>query len=63
MIVYIAKRVIIFVPKFTEKSPFLNAQLARGTLSAVVFPSNEYNNGHPFLWQGLLVVLVPMSFY
>jgi hypothetical protein len=35
MIVYIAKRVIIFVPKFTEKSPFLNAQLARGALSAV----------------------------
>jgi hypothetical protein len=28
MIVYIAKRVIIFVPKFTKKSPFLNAQLA-----------------------------------
>jgi hypothetical protein len=35
MIVYIAKRVIIFVPKFTEKSPFLNAQLARGALLAV----------------------------
>ena len=37
MIVYIAKRVIIFVPKFTEKSPFLNAQLVRGALSAVSF--------------------------
>jgi hypothetical protein len=33
----IAKRVIIFVPKFTKKSPFLNAQLARGALSAVSF--------------------------
>jgi hypothetical protein len=37
IIVYIAKRVIIFVPKFTKKSPFLNAQLARGTLLAVSF--------------------------
>jgi hypothetical protein len=37
MIVYTAKRVIVFVPKFAEKSPFLNAQLARGTLSAVSF--------------------------
>jgi hypothetical protein len=24
MIVYIAKRLVIFVPKFAEKSPFLN---------------------------------------
>jgi hypothetical protein len=37
MIVYTAKRVIVFVPKFAEKSPFLNAQLARGALSAVSF--------------------------
>jgi hypothetical protein len=29
----------------------------------VIFPSNEYNNGHPYLWQGLLVVLVPMIVY
>jgi hypothetical protein len=29
--------VIIFVPKFNEKSPFLNAQLVRGALSAVSF--------------------------
>jgi hypothetical protein len=36
--------------------------LARGPLSAVVFPSNEYNNGHPSLQQGLLVVIIPMSF-
>jgi hypothetical protein len=36
MIVYIAKRLIVFVPKFTKKSPFLNAQLVRGTLSAVL---------------------------
>jgi hypothetical protein len=37
MIVYIAKRVIIFIPKFTEKSPFSNAQLVRGALLAVSF--------------------------
>jgi hypothetical protein len=37
IIVYIAKRVIVFVPKFTKKSPFLNAQLAHGALSAVLF--------------------------
>jgi hypothetical protein len=37
MIVYTAKRVIVFVTKFTEKSPFLNAQLGRGALSAVSF--------------------------
>jgi hypothetical protein len=37
MIVYIAKRVIVFVPKFTKKSPFLNAQLACRALSAVSF--------------------------
>jgi hypothetical protein len=37
MIVYTAERVIVFVPKFAEKSPFLNARLARGVLSAVSF--------------------------
>jgi hypothetical protein len=37
MIVYIAKRLIVVVPKVTEKSPFLNAQLACGVLSAVSF--------------------------
>jgi hypothetical protein len=37
MIVYTAKRVIVFVSKFAKKSPFLNAQLARGALSAVSF--------------------------
>jgi hypothetical protein len=37
MIVYTAKRVIVFVPKFAEKSPILNAQLTRGALSAVSF--------------------------
>jgi hypothetical protein len=35
--VYIAKRLVVFAPKFAEKSPFLNAQLARGILSAVSF--------------------------
>jgi hypothetical protein len=37
MIVYIAKRLIIVVPKVAKKSPFLNARLARGVLSAVSF--------------------------
>jgi hypothetical protein len=65
MIVYIAKRVIIFIPKFTKKSPFLNAQLARSALSAVSFSLQTSTTmaAHPCLWQGLLVVLVPMSFY
>jgi hypothetical protein len=29
----------------------------------VVFPTNEYNEGHPYLWQWLLLVLVPMIVY
>jgi hypothetical protein len=58
--VYIAKRLVIVAPNFAEKSPFLNARLARG---ALLFPSNEYNNGHPCLRQGLLLVLVPMILY
>jgi hypothetical protein len=37
MIVYIAKRLIIVVPKVTKKSPFLKARLAHGVLSAVSF--------------------------
>jgi hypothetical protein len=36
-IVYIAKRLVVFATKFAEKSPFLNARLARGVLSAVSF--------------------------
>jgi hypothetical protein len=36
-IVYIAKRLVIFAPKFAKKSPFLNARLARGVLSTVSF--------------------------
>jgi hypothetical protein len=35
--VYIAKRLVVFAPKFAKKSPFLNARLARGVLSAVLF--------------------------
>jgi hypothetical protein len=31
-------------------------------VGCVIFPSNEYNDGHPCLWQWLLVVLVQMSF-
>jgi hypothetical protein len=34
-----------------------------GARPFVVFPSNEYNNVHPYLRQGLLVVLVPMIVY
>jgi hypothetical protein len=33
---------------------------ARRFFGCVVFPSNEYNNGHQCLWQGLFLVLVPM---
>jgi hypothetical protein len=32
-----AKRLVIFAPNFAEKSPFLNARLARGALLAVSF--------------------------
>jgi hypothetical protein len=46
-----------------EKSIFECTIGARHFVGCVVFPSNEYNNGHPCLWQGLLIVLVPMSFY
>jgi hypothetical protein len=35
--VYIAKRLVIFAPKFAEKSPVLNAQLVHGILLAVLF--------------------------
>jgi hypothetical protein len=36
-IVYIAKSLVIFTPKFAKKSPFLNARLVCGVLSAVSF--------------------------
>jgi hypothetical protein len=36
-IVYIAKRLVVFAPKFTEKSPFLNARLGHGILLTVLF--------------------------
>jgi hypothetical protein len=32
-------------------------------VGCVIFPSNEYNDGHPCLWQWLLLVLVPMIVY
>jgi hypothetical protein len=35
--VYIAKRLVVFAPKFAKKSPFLNAQLTCGALLAVSF--------------------------
>jgi hypothetical protein len=37
--------------------------LARGAFLAVIFPSNEYNNDHQWLQQGLFLVLVPMIVY
>jgi hypothetical protein len=62
--VYIAKRPVVFAPKIAEKSPFLNARLARRVFfGCVVFPTNEYNDGHPYLRQWLLLVLVPMIVY
>jgi hypothetical protein len=36
---------------------------ARHFFGCVIIPSNEYNNGHLYLQQGLLVVLVPMIVY
>jgi hypothetical protein len=33
---------------------------ARRFFGCVVFPSNEYNDGHQCLRQGLFLVLVPM---
>jgi hypothetical protein len=36
---------------------------ARHFFGCVGFPLNEYNDGHPYLWQGLLVVLVAMTVY
>jgi hypothetical protein len=42
----------------------LNPWLARSTFaSCVILPSNEYNNSHPCIQQGLLLVLVPMIVY
>jgi hypothetical protein len=46
-----------------EKSIFESMIGARRFVGCVIFPSNEYNDGHPCLWKGLLVVLLPMSFY
>jgi hypothetical protein len=36
-IVYIAKRLVVFTPKFAKKSPILNARLACGILLTVSF--------------------------
>jgi hypothetical protein len=60
-----AKRLVIFAPNFAEKSPFLKPCMigARRFFGCVVFPSNEYNDGHLYLRQGLLVVLVSMIVY
>ena len=46
-----------------EKSIFECTIGARRFVSCVIFPSNEYNDGHPCLWKGLLLVLVPMIVY
>jgi hypothetical protein len=34
-----------------------------GFVGCVIFPTNEYNDGHPYLRQWLLLVLVPMIVY
>jgi len=50
----------LLFPKSPRKVLF-RMRVAR-FVGCVIFPSNEYNDGHPCLWQWLLVVLVPMSF-
>jgi hypothetical protein len=47
--------------KLHREKPIFECMI--GARRFVIFPSNEYNNGHPYLWQGLLVVLVPMIVY
>jgi hypothetical protein len=46
-----------------EKSIFECTIGARRFVSCVVFPSNEFNNGHPYLQKVFLVVLVRMIVY
>jgi hypothetical protein len=50
-----------FCSKLRREKPIFECTI--GARRFVVFPSNEYNNGHPYLWQGLLVVLVPTIVY
>ena len=46
-----------------EKSIFECTIGAARFFCCVVFPTNEYNDGHPYLRQWLLLVLVPMIVY
>jgi hypothetical protein len=50
-----------FCSKLHREKPIFECTI--GAQRFVVFPSNEYNDGHPYLRQGLLVVLVPMIVY
>jgi hypothetical protein len=50
-----------FCSKLHQEKPIFECTI--GAWCFVVFPLNEYNDGHPYLWQGLLVVLVPMIVY
>jgi hypothetical protein len=50
-----------FCSKLRREKPIFECTI--GARRFVIFPSNEYNDGHPYLWQGLLVVLVPMIVY
>jgi hypothetical protein len=47
-----------FCSKLRQEKPIFECMI--GERRFVVFPSNEYNDGHPYLRQGLLVVLAPM---
>jgi hypothetical protein len=50
-----------FCYKLHQEKPIFECTI--GAQLFVAFPLNEYNDGHPYLWQGLLVVLVPMIVY
>jgi hypothetical protein len=45
-----------------EKSIF-ECTIGAAFFFCVVFPTNKYNDGHPYLRQWLLLVLVPMIVY
>jgi hypothetical protein len=59
-IVYYGKKTGQFCSKLRREKPIFECTI--GTQHFVIFPLNEYNDGH-LLWQGLLVVLVPMIVY
>jgi hypothetical protein len=50
-----------FCSKLRREKPIFECTI--GSWRFVFFCLNEYNDGHPYLQQGLLVVLVPMIVY